>query len=828
MKTNMKKIAAWMLALLLVLQMVTAIADNSVEGATTVTSQVLKSDSKLLEQLEITSPSTSIPAETPIPLTFTSGYDHLEWSSSNEEIATVEAGVVTGHKEGTVKIKAQQKMNDNNIISDTIVLKVVAPVATSEEVSDTPEETGGEEGKPQESQKTVIIINGNKDKLDYTGESQKYSGYTVVPESETENVVLLNESKIFSEKDCLTYRSEFTAEDFQYNGDAANVEFVINNGWMQIKPATVTVKADSKEKVAGEPDPEMTATVEGLFNENDQIIYELSRMEGEEAGVWPIFAEGEELQGNYRVKYETGNLTIVAQGLSGTYLLGNLQTGGLLTTTPMPISDKRLTAVSYVEAENGLVQTNGQKDYWTFQMQTNGKYYITSGGQYLNLGDKKELYMSSDPQELTVNVLPEGKIEILNKNGLRVNVKGQNMTNGFQCYKSNKAVEENEKLTLYRGVIEPQEGKTVVGFNVNGGNSKAPKAMLVNDGSYITLPNLSGTQNGNAFLGWAEVKDIKTAVPGTNHTYHDVYPAGSRYWVSGSEVTLYATWNNTDKKVQFGIRKDGQIQEEPNGYPVDKYVGHFTVEDAVKNGYWIIDNVTNSAINDYYVVNKITANLKHIPTADEIKTALKNDGNMDFDPETQYVHWYVLKWAKNGWHVDGVIRNKETKSIGYHSCVTESERLSVNDMPAGYSVLPGTEIKIGSNAEGKVKEPSREGYTFLGWNTKDNGRGKSYKTNETITLNEDIDLYAQWEKYVERGVKVDSSLAGVDKVYAGTEVTLTATPIGFDGIEYDVRWESEKNGERTVIPGETELTYTFKLDTENSQYTYHAILTPKE
>ena len=35
---------------------------------------------------------------------------------------------------------------------------------------------------------------------------------------------------------------------------------------------------------------------------------------------------------------------------------------------------------------------------------------------------------------------------------------------------------------------------------------------------------------------------------------------------------------------------------------------------------------------------------------------------------------------------------------------------------------------------------------FLGWNTKANGRGKSYENGAEITLTENVVLYAQWEK----------------------------------------------------------------------------------
>ena len=42
--------------------------------------------------------------------------------------------------------------------------------------------------------------------------------------------------------------------------------------------------------------------------------------------------------------------------------------------------------------------------------------------------------------------------------------------------------------------------------------------------------------------------------------------------------------------------------------------------------------------------------------------------------------------------------------------------------------------------------PKSQIHAFLGWNTKANGRGKSYENGAEITLTENVVLYAQWEK----------------------------------------------------------------------------------
>lgn len=52
--------------------------------------------------------------------------------------------------------------------------------------------------------------------------------------------------------------------------------------------------------------------------------------------------------------------------------------------------------------------------------------------------------------------------------------------------------------------------------------------------------------------------------------------------------------------------------------------------------------------------------------------------------------------------------------------------------------------KIGVPATLSTDEPTLDGYVFLGWNTKPDGSGEEYSPGQSITLKEDLTLYAQW------------------------------------------------------------------------------------
>jgi len=90
----------------------------------------------------------------------------------------------------------------------------------------------------------------------------------------------------------------------------------VNPGTLTIGEKEITVIANDKTKVYGEKDPALTATITGMVDgdSKDLIKYSLSRAAGEAAGNYTITPAGNEIQANYKVKYETGTLKILPEG----------------------------------------------------------------------------------------------------------------------------------------------------------------------------------------------------------------------------------------------------------------------------------------------------------------------------------------------------------------------------------------------------------------------------------------------------------------------------------------------------------------------------------
>ena len=115
------------------------------------------------------------------------------------------------------------------------------------------------------------------------------------------------------------YTVEYSTENFK---DVGTIDVTITGignytgtvtRTYKITPKSVTVKADNKSKVFGEKDPKLTATVDGTLGD-DTVDYKLSREAGEAAGKYTITPSGDEIQGNYKVTYATGILTINKAG----------------------------------------------------------------------------------------------------------------------------------------------------------------------------------------------------------------------------------------------------------------------------------------------------------------------------------------------------------------------------------------------------------------------------------------------------------------------------------------------------------------------------------
>lgn len=349
MKSTMKKIAASLLALLMMIQLVPAFAATYSSGMIAGTAAGYK------ELLEIVaSKGTYVLVGQTLVLDVNEDY-MPEWKSENPAVATINAqGVITAVAAGYATITATVK--DPKLQSASIEIAVIDPepilAEDTDETEGTEEGTGDEEPEPDSdgAKALVIVVNGENEHVTYDGEEHVLDRFVA-----TANEDYFDESKIRIEgdfaitaTDCGFYEMNLEAVTFTYDDPEVEAHFVLNNGLLKITPAQVTVTANEASKNEGEDDPELTATVIGLFGE-DTIDYTLTREPGEETGEYVIAAAGAETQGNYRVNYVPGKFEIAGNPvveIESSLLPGQLVFQGTevtLKAKPLGFGDAQLT-----------------------------------------------------------------------------------------------------------------------------------------------------------------------------------------------------------------------------------------------------------------------------------------------------------------------------------------------------------------------------------------------------------------------------------------------------------------------------------------------------
>ena len=309
MKNTTKKITAALVALLMMIQIIPALAGTYSSG------MIVGGPQGYREELEVVAAKgTYVLVGQTLELDVNEGYT-VEWTSGDETIATIEeSGLVTAIAAGEVTITATEGK-----YSATTVVTVIDPEPLVEEAQqhdqpeqpDQPEETDPQKQTPVEKTYMIIVINAESSRYVYDGEEHTLADFIATSNESSFDAsrVKVNGEIGVSATDCGTYQLVLDESAFSYDDPNVVASFVVNNGWMKITPAQVTVAANPAEKQAGEADPELTATVTGLYGE-DTVDYTFERYPGEDAGEYIIDVTGEEKQGNYKVQYVPGVMTI--------------------------------------------------------------------------------------------------------------------------------------------------------------------------------------------------------------------------------------------------------------------------------------------------------------------------------------------------------------------------------------------------------------------------------------------------------------------------------------------------------------------------------------
>ena len=171
----------------------------------------------------------------------------------------------------------------------------------------------------------------------------------------------------------------------------------------------------------------------------------------------------------------------------------------------------------------------------------------------------------------------------------------------------------------------------------------------------------------------------------------------------------------------------------------------------------LIDNctwtwITQNGVNGYKVISKINGNSIFLPAAGS------RDGTSVFNVGFAGDYWsssldesgpycaYDLRFDSGN-----VLWSRSMRNYGRTVRAVYGDDSAAQTFTLTFNANGGTGTMAAQTFEAGVSQAiaanafTRSGYTFTGWNTNADGSGTSYTDKQSITLSQDITLYAQWE-----------------------------------------------------------------------------------
>lgn len=235
-----------------------------------------------------------------------------------------------------------------------------------------------------------------------------------------------------------------------------------------------------------------------------------------------------------------------------------------------------------------------------------------------------------------------------------------------------------------------------VSYNANGG-SGAPSAQTKYYGKALTLSGTKPTRTGYTFKGWA-----------TSASGSVAYASGASY-TANAAITLYAVWQKITYTVSYNANGG-------TGAPSNQTKTHgvnLTLSSTKPTRASYVDE--NGSTVSYTFKGWATSASSSTVSYKAGATYTANAGI------TLYAVWAATTTVM-------------TYDIVYMTGDIDDNSPKV----ASQEKTKGTAIKLSTTI------PTRNGFTFSKWNTKNDGSGTSYNAGATYSTDADLTLYAIW------------------------------------------------------------------------------------
>ena len=309
--------------------------------------------------------------------------------------------------------------------------------------------------------------------------------------------------------------------------------------------------------------------------------------------------------------------------------------------------------------------------------------------------------------------------------------------------------------------------------------------------SNVYINSATPVKKGCKFLGWS-----------TSANGNVVYQPGDLYDVNqdGGNVTLYAKWEKAKYTATVKLN-GGSYNGSTKDFTISKYPGEeISIGAPTRSKHNFTGYKLTMDNNDGNAPTSVTQ------SASGFKGIMQM-GN--FTLNAQWTPWkHTVRYDANA-----------------------KNDTSVKGIPASQSKTANVDIKLSSSV------PTRNGYTFLGWNTKADGKGTAYAAGAIYKNDQNggtVTLYAQWTAWkhtvtYDKNVPADSKKTDVKnmpgnqtKIY-DQNLTLQSNVPTRTGYTF-VKWTTNKDGTGTAYqPGSQ---YSYNRDSDGGTVTLYAVWTP--
>ena len=332
---------------------------------------------------------------------------------------------------------------------------------------------------------------------------------------------------------------------------------------------------------------------------------------------------------------------------------------------------------------------------------------------------------------------------------------------GSGSYTSSASTARSSCSTTLSGTYNIyMRSRYIISFNANGG-SGAPTSKSILAGVSSTLPTTVPTRTDYTFLGWSTSSTASSATWKAGATYSSTY--------ADEDDTLYAVWESNLPKLTirfYSVHTDApQLHIDPDSASSSGTVGGgiitgtqaSTSDEYITSGQTSVVSITSIGMlqigkpatmdieldlgmaDPTYYVN---VDASSYPTSSNYDAVL--GGKVVGTPEDPVVeprsYTYTWTYYTSGMLVGGGY-TEEYHDVTINVYARQQYYISF-DGNGGSS--PGSQYKAHGFSITLPTTATREGYTFAGWNTNENGTGTHYNAGATFSLNGDRTLYAEW------------------------------------------------------------------------------------